>query len=252
MQDDHVNRSELLNPPTYIRILIEFLEPLLGTIPKDPELFARWIAEKIRKRKDLSEEEKEALIKAETATALEELKKEEKKGYTGFHQDEQGYWTYNYWIRGFMKTAITTVMETGDIAKIKNHKSRIDRFIHVSPRKLHFIRAEGDAAENETEWALEVLQRPLRAMTRDGPRVSIARSDILPSGTKMEFTIELLNTPHIKPNDLRLALEYGLYEGMGQWRSGGYGIFRVLEFDVTKQPKRNKPRQPKKDEKKSA
>lgn len=231
-------RSSLLKPPTYVEVMVEFMETLLGTVPKDPELVARYLAEKVRKRKDLTDQEKEELIKEECATAFEQMKQEEQKGYTGFYKDEDGYWTYNYWILGFMKSAYQALMETGDLEKLPVWRTRLNRFIHIKERRLHFIRAEGEEAEKETDWVLEVLTRPLRAKTPQGERVALARSDVLPAGTRLKWTFELLPNPKITTNDLRIALEFGLYEGMGQWRSGGYGTFKVVEFNVIKPEKK--------------
>ena len=76
---------------------------------------------------------------------------------------------------------------------------------------------------------IEFLERPLRAETAQGPRVALARSEMLPSGTKISCGITVLGEV-ISEKALREILDYGYWQGLGQWRNGGWGRFRyVLE-----------------------
>lgn len=206
-----------------VRVRVRFTEPVLGTAPKNPETYADYIASKVAKNKELTDDERERLHQEEVANAYNDVDAVEERGWTGFQQDEEGFYVYNYWVRGFLKTAIASLQETGDFTKIPAYKTKIDRFVHVSPRKLRF-HINGDEPM--------VIERPLRAMTAKGPRVSLARSDALPAGTELEFSIELLKNKGITMDHVREALEWGRYEGMGQWRSGGYGTLEVVSFDA--------------------
>jgi hypothetical protein len=70
----------------------------------------------------------------------------------------------------------------------------------------------------------EFLERPLRAETAKGPRTALARSEMLLPGCRVLCEL------HVKPGEigehvLRALLDEGQYWGIGQWHSGGYGLF---------------------------
>lgn len=73
--------------------------------------------------------------------------------------------------------------------------------------------------------AHDVLERPLRADTPQGPRVALTRSDTLNVGTKMSFVLKNLWPKVFTEDVLRLIFSRGELMGYGQWRSGGYGRF---------------------------
>lgn len=216
---------------TMINVELTFTEPVLGTCPKDPKTYADYVASKIAKRKDLTDEERAALNADEVTDAYNDIEAVEERGWTGFMEDDGKPYVFNYWVRGFLKSAIQSLMETGDLKKIGSYKTKIDRYVHIHPRKLFFALPEGGKAG--------VIERPLRAMTAQGPRVTLARSDTMPVGTKLIFQIEVLKNGGKKDGDngvtvdvIREAFEFGRYEGMSQWRSGGYGQFEVTAFEV--------------------
>ena len=208
-----------------MQVVITFTEPCLGTCPKNQETYADYIASRIVKRKDMSDEEKVELNAEEVKESYESIDSVEERGWTGFMRDDDGLYVYDYWMRGYFKSAIQSLMETKDLKKVPAYKTKVDRYVHIHPRKLRFVLPNG-----ESDGPLETLERPLKAMTARGPRVSLARSDYLPVGTKMMFEIELLDNTGISMDDLVLALSWGEYEGLGQWRSGGYGKF-TFEVD---------------------
>ena len=66
-------------------------------------------------------------------------------------------------------------------------------------------------------------ERPLRAMTMQGERVALANSDTVPAGTSFECDIMLLDD---KQWDMvEEWLNYGQFNGLGQWRNSGKGAF---------------------------
>ena len=98
-------------------------------------------------------------------------------------------------------------------AKIKAYKKEIDGLIFVGPRAIH-INLSG---------ALGSCQRPLRAQTAQGERVSLANSETIPVGSSIEFEVKMLLDSHEKA--VREWLDYGALRGMGQWRNSGKGRF---------------------------
>lgn len=214
-----MKRGQILN------VHLRYTEPVLGTVAKDPKVFEDYIASKIVKRKDLTDEEKEKLKAEEVKHAFENIEAVEERGWTGFQIEEGVPFVYDYYLRGFFKTAIGTLQETGDLKKIVAYKSRIDRFVFIHPRRVPMILNEDPQF---------VLERPLRAMTPQGPRVTVTRSDALPIGTEIKFQVELLKNKYITLDTIKTSLEYGRYEGHGQWRSGSYGRFEVVSAEEAK------------------
>lgn len=182
-------------------LAITLTEPLLGTAPKDQEVYASYIATKAPPGVDASEE----------AATTEET---EERGWTGFHADDHGLFLYDYQLKGFLKEAGNALK--GALGKTAL-KSKLERSVFVFPRRLFLGKDKPDG----------VLERPLRAMTAQGPRVTLSRSDYVEAGT--EFSAELVLLP-LHPKDvtedvLRSILDYGQFIGLGQWRGGSYGRF---------------------------
>lgn len=199
------------------KLAIEFFTPMLGTVPKNKDVYAAYIADKVTDKKQLEDELK----------TVEEI---EGKGWTGFHksQDDKGLFLYNYMVKGFFKAAVEALMENGAVKKIPAYKKWIDRMIHVRPRRIYLGKTDPDG----------IIERPLRTMTPKGERVTVTRSDIIEEGTQLEFNIRILNNgKKINGDLLQAAFDFGQYCGLGQWRgSGGYGAFDVISFeDVTKE-----------------
>jgi len=51
------------------------------------------------------------------------------------------------------------------------------------------------------------------------------------AGTRLEFTIRLLENKEVKSDTLKMILEFGGLTGIGQWRKGGYGRFNQERRD---------------------
>lgn len=184
------------------KVRITLTEPMLGTVPKNKDIYKSYIESK--KPTGIDEEE------SETVEQIEE------KGWTGFHSDEQGLFIYDYMIRGFLKNAGNNLKEA---IGVKAVKSKIDNFVFVFPRRIHMDKPAPDG----------MVERPLRAMTAQGPRVSLARSDYVDAGTVVNFTVKIV--PH-KGNELsekviKSLFDYGQFCGLGQFRNGSYGRFTV-------------------------
>lgn len=194
------------------KVRVRLLEPLLGTVPKDPELYATYIA---AKTEDI-EAQKEEVTTVPTAP-------DESKGWTGFHEDKDGLFVYDYLVRGFLKSAMEVMQATEQLTKIPAYKKWSDHLLFVFPRRIHFGMEKPDGK----------LERPLRAMTPEGPRVTLTRSDFIREGRELEFEIHVLpNTKKITWEAIEKCLHYGAYVGFGQWRgSGGYGRFEVLSIE---------------------
>ena len=208
------------------RCTVEIIEPQLGTVPKDPNVYAAFI-------KKRAEELGIDNTHGELDEELETIETVEEKGWTGFHKDDKGPFVLNYMVKGQIKCALETLIEVGAIPKIKAYRKWADRMIHVYPRRIYFHRNGVNLAGTG-----KVLERPLRVMTPKGERVTVARSDTVEPGSRLTYEICILrNGKHLTVNAVREALDYGWFLGLGQWRSAGWGNFRVVEWKEVQIPK---------------
>src|SRR5881396_2384784 len=186
------------------KVNLEFTEDVLGTAPRNKEIYSDYIASKAPSEVDTSDE----------LVALEP----EKIG-TGFHRVNGSAVLFDYHLRGFFKEAAGALIRSKDSellsSKLKAHKKTIDGLVFVKPRVIPLILPPGGACDE--------LERPLRAQTVQGERIALARSERLPAGTSCEFVIHVLG--EISEAHLREWLDYGAWRGLGQWRNGSYGRF---------------------------
>jgi len=183
-----------------LAITLTLTEELLGTASANPELYRDFIESK---RPD---------------NGAEDVDAEVQKSTTVFHRTPDGKpFLYDYQIKGFFKDACSALKRADDTesAKIKAYKKEIDGLIFVEPRQI--------VAELPDGGIVGICQRPLRAQTAQGERVSLARSETLPPGTVLRFTITLLSGKLEDP--IREWLDYGHLRGLGQWRNSGKGRF---------------------------
>jgi hypothetical protein len=185
---------------------ITFITPVLGAQPQ------RDIAkDHLGKR---FEEGGGQLPDDELATLDEELE----RGTTAFHKLPDGQPIfYDYQLKGFIKEAGRIF---NGLRGVKGLKSKLNNFLFVTPRQIPLVMPDGAV--------IEYLERPLRAETMRGPRVAIARSEMLPAGTWFECRLEVYDGPITKDIIVDL-LSYGTRQGLGQWRNGGWGKF---EFEL--------------------
>jgi hypothetical protein len=145
-------------------ITLTFTEPLLGTVPKDKEIYTSYIASRA------------ALQDEQLAEELESVEHIDEKGWTGFHQEDGRPFLYDYVVKGFFKDACGMLRRAPDTQskKITAYKKVIDGLVFITPRKI-WLDLDGNP--------LGVIERPLRAQTAQGERVALARSDSAPAGT---------------------------------------------------------------------
>ena len=204
-----------------LKVRLTLKEIILGTVPKNKDVYAAYIASKAPKPEDVTKEE------------VETVQEVEEKGWTGFHQDDTGIFIYDYVIRGFLKAA-GYALSAQEGMKVTAYKTKIDNVVIPRPRRIYFHDSEG-----KVMTAVDgVVERPLRAMTAQGPRVTLARSDYLAPGSYLEFEILHLKNKDIRPQTIADWFGFGECSGLGQFRSGGYGRFGVEIELVEEKPKK--------------
>lgn len=205
-----------------MHVRLTLTEEMLGTNPGDEEVYDRFIASNAPDA-PTRQEEIEAFGIGDVAD----------KGRTVFPTLEDGTpYMWNYQIKGMFKDSCGMLNrlagkdpETGKkipanaSSKIKAYKKEIDGLIFVKPRKIpiRFVGGVGDC------------QRPLRAQTAQGERVTLASSDTVPAGATIEFFVCLKSAAHEEA--IREWLDYGEDRGLGQWRNSGKGTFLWEELD---------------------
>jgi len=214
-------------------VTIVFTEMTLGTASKQENIYRSWFQDKQRqamaKQRAVLEAAGEKVDENLEERLLEEeansMEFSEERGLTGFHRASDGTpILYDYMLRGFFKSALSAYKRAGNnvIAaekKLRAFKKVVDTQVFVKPRQILLSLLDGTGNE------LDIFERPLRASTPQGERISIARSEYVPAGTTATFQVWVLGV--LTEEHLRLLLDYGQFHGLCQWRSGGFGAFQA-------------------------
>lgn len=188
-----------------MKVKLTLTEEILGTASNNPEIHSEFIASKAPDAQSREEEIEAIGVNAEV-----------EKSMTVFPRDENGnpiFWDYQ--VKGFFKDACGMLRKVSKTKSsgIKAYKKEIDGLIFVQERQIPFI-YEGNMGN---------CQRPLRAQTAQGERISLANSETIPVGATLEFTVECLVDSDM--DAVREWLDYGRRRGLGQWRNSGKGRF---------------------------
>lgn len=189
----------------YLKIKLTFTEPLLGTWPSNKNVARDFIASKAPDAATVEDE-----IETLGVDAVAD------KGMTVFPRCEDKPVLYDYQIKGFFKDAcgMLSRVKSTKSSTIKAYKKIIDGLIFASPRLIP-IDVNGEITE---------CQRPLRAQTAQGERISLANSEEIPAGSTVEFTVKMLDGKACR-KIVKEWLDYGADRGIGQWRNSGKGRF---------------------------
>lgn len=195
------------------KIVITLTEEMLGTKAANHNVFADYIASKAPD----GDKRKEEL---ETAEHIEEA------GTTVFHRLAGQIGVWDYQIKGFFKDAAGAMNRfdkdaRNGLEKLAGHKTKIDGCLFVGPRFIPITLP--------SSGRVGVCERPLRADTALGPRVSVARSETIPAGSTLCCEIHILSKE--LQDWVPVWLGYGALRGLGQWRNSGKGRFVWVEVE---------------------
>lgn len=196
-------------------VKIKFIEPILGTSPNNEEIYRDFIGSKAPDAATVEDEV--------AALGVDEVTE---KGMTVFPRNEDGQpIIWDYQIKGFFKDACGMLSRVGgkgedgkkrkvnESSKMTAYKKIIDGLIFVQPRQIP-ITFDGEVG---------FCQRPLRAMTMQGERITLAMSEEIPAGAEIEFDVICLADENMAA--VIEWLDYGILRGIGQWRNSGKGRF---------------------------
>lgn len=199
------------------------ITPILGSQPANPAIRTQFVASKAPDP---------ALGEDENAMLPEDV---EGKGLTVFLQRDQdnALCLMDYMVVGYFKESMNRLKSQLNIAQAK---SKVEAYVFVEPREIPILRNGEIITDCDS-----VLERPLRAQTMQGPRVTLAASEQIDDPWTIEFTVKLIGNPGTKTSApitweaIETALDYGSICGaLGQWRNGGYGRFRWERVDSIK------------------
>lgn len=216
------------------RVEIKLESDLLGSVPLDRDVYIDYIASKIPAPV--------AEVNGHNLDADIAAIPEEKRGITGFFKLPDGRpYLGRHVVKGFMKSAVAAMRAaesapaTGrakagakldfSSSAITAYASKIDMLVSVWPLQIPLLLA----------GPLTQLSRPLRAMTMQGPRVALASSEMAPAGTSLVCEVGVMGDTTITPDMVQEIFDYGVIQGLGQWRgSGMYGQFTAEVTTVAK------------------
>lgn len=197
--------------------------PILGSIALKKETYEKFLATKGKTEEEL----KRAL---ESVDCVIEPEDDDNK-FTGFYRDPEtgNVILQGYQIKGFLKEAAKALK---DQLGLVSYVSKIDNLVFIDEKNIPVMR--------NGEWLKEpdgFLERPLRASTAQGPRVTLAKSESIEPEWYLDITVKVLeNKKTTKSVEMSMGiveelLSYGELKGLLQWRNGGYGSFTCEEIE---------------------
>lgn len=186
------------------------IEEMLGTSANDKEIHATYIS---GLAPDAPSKEEEI-----ASIGVEEGIEKSKTVFPRLNGKPDGQpFLWDYQIKGFLKDAARAMARVpgSEVAKTKAYIKIINDCVFVSPRKIPLVY---DGAEKGVTGS---CQRPLRAQTAQGERISLAHSETVPEGTTFDFQIKLYDEKF--ENLVLELLPYAADKGFLQWRNSGKG-----------------------------
>lgn len=189
---------------------------ILGSLPASKALHTQFVASKAPTDQLMEEE-------ADFVTLDE-------KGTTVFPRNPstEEITLLDYQIKGFLKEGMNNLKSENGVAAARK---KVDNFVFISPRYIPIKREGKNLIEED-----DMLERPLRCLTMQGERVTLASSELIRDPWEIEFEITLVENDGTKKSKainwdaIEEALNYGFFKGLGQFRNGGYGRFQWEEI----------------------
>ena len=197
------------------------LKDIAGGIPAHPDLIEPWIN---ATNKEKSEEERQKIIEAHKEDLPSVSEEKEARSTTTFKRDDSGLYIEARQVKAMMK-------EAGNILKdylgVKALKSKVADQVFVTSEvegmkddhKIYLSRDKPDCTE----------ERPVHAMTPQGPRSSLKRSDIV-KDTEISFIVHKFDNKELTEDVLMGIFDFSQRSGLGADRSQDRGRFELVKI----------------------
>lgn len=183
------------------------------------------------------DENQKALLMAGRLEDLKETFKElDMRGVTVFFYDYEKNLPMigDHMIYGYMKAASSAIARTlpKKNATILQSMAYTNEIINTHVRCTEqFICFDKDIKRTK-EGRPAYLQRSLRAQTAQGDRITLAKSEVVPAGAKLKFTLNVLEGSPLEVSHIKRIFDHGCFFGLGQWRNSGHGMFSYTLKEV--------------------
>jgi hypothetical protein len=181
-----------------------------------------------------AEDEKEKILAGTLDDLKETFAELDTKGTTVFFKDKAHSnfpMIGDHMIYGFLKAAseaLVRALPPGAPKKqgvVLQSSSYTQSIINQHVRcDREFITFDKDIERYE-DGTPNYAQRSIRAMTPQGPRISLMKSEQVGAGAKLNFILRVLENSPLNEEALRKMFDYGECTGLGQWRNSGRGSF---------------------------
>jgi len=206
------------------------LNDIVGGVPADPKMIAGWIN---ATNSEKSDEARKALVDATKEELPPLAEDKEARSWCRFKRDETGPYLEGRCVKAALKEGANVIKslvkvrgKDGTEAGAKALKSKVAECVFVDESKVYLLDGEGKPLAGE----LKTEERPVHAMTAQGPRTSLKRVDVA-YGVQIKFTVLLAKTGAVSETALYSILTYLERGGLGTDRSQGRGTGRVVSVE---------------------
>ena len=201
---------------------------LAGGVPKHRDILRGWIDST---NKEKSQEDRDRLVQAAIKELPDISEEKEARSWVGFKSalvdGKPSLFIEGRQVKAMLKEAANIIKKVVPVPKhkgapdgkgITNFKSKLADHVFVPQGPIYLNRSEPDVSE----------ERPVHAMTAQGPRTSLKRVDIVEDVT-IEFPLRRLDNGNVPEISLMAVLEYAQHIGLGADRSQGKGSFSNVQ-----------------------
>jgi hypothetical protein len=215
--------------------VVMHLNDLAGGVPASPHMIEGWIN---ATNKKASEAERAKLRDATLAELPDVADEKAARSWCRFKSDSKGPYIEGRCIKAALKEAGNVIKSTVRVSDRKGGtkpmtalKSKIAECVFIEEHVIHLCHHDGSLMPVD----LPQSERPVHAMTAQGPRTSIKRTDIA-TDVRIEFTVAVLKAGPVTEEALYACLAYVEKGGIGSDRSQGRGTGEVVSVERLEEP----------------
>jgi len=190
--------------------------------------------------RQLSQEEKELILKGDYDALDEIIEEASNKTSTIFLKDKDGLpFLSGHVIKGFLKNAAEQITRTREkknglfLGSATASIAYLNNYVGIGTNVEFFFNGKKCDIDKDLHGNTVYLERPLRAKTAKGERVSLASSEIISNLCDIKFQLRILKGAPIPIEQLFGLFEFGEISGLSQWRNSSlYGNIRLKSYSL--------------------